>query len=497
MSHYEPNLKSDDGQRRASTGIAGLDEVLGGGLAPGHLFLLEGEPGTGKTTLGLQFLLAGATAGEKVMYVTLSESRREIEEVARSHHWSLDQIAIFEFTPKENTLRPEDQYSAFHPSEVEFQDTTQSILEQVDKLQPNRIVFDSLSEIRLLARDSLRYRRQILGLKHFFANRNCTVLLLDDGTADSNDQHLQSIAHGVVLLERIQREYGSERRRIRIAKLRGCRFREGFHDYTIQTGGIHVYPRLVAADHRHNAREGILASGIPELDSLWNGGLTRGTSTLIMGPAGSGKSSLAMSYAVAAAGLGEFVCAFLFDETKQSAVRRSINLGMDVQALMEQGRMTIEQVDPAELSPGEFVHKICIAVQQQNARVVIIDSLNGFMNAMPGEDYLTIQMHELLMYLNQHGVITITVLAQAGLVGHMKSPVDLSYLADSVLLLRYFEAGGKVRKALSVLKQRSGAHEDTIREFSISPGRISVGPPLAQFRGILTGVPTPETHGQV
>ena len=475
---------------RASTGVAGLDSVLGGGLPQGHLFLLEGEPGSGKTTMGLQFLLAGAARDEKTMYVTLSESLFEIEKVARSHHWSLDKVSILEHTPKEDSLRPEDQYSAFHPSEVEFSDTTQNILAKVEEIQPKRIVFDSLSEIRMLARDMLRYRRQILALKHYFANRNCTVMLLDDRTSENNAFQLQSIAHGVISMERSQREYGIDRRRLRVAKLRGACFREGYHDYTIRKGGVTVYPRLVASEHRAHEPEGEVQSEVPELDMLLGGGLNRGTSTLLLGPAGSGKSTLAMSYAVAAARRGEPVASFVFDETRGSAVRRARQLGMDPQPLLDSGKLTMEQVDPAELSPGEFVCKIEQYVEERNVRLIIIDSLNGLMNAMPGEALLTIQMHELLMFLNQRGVVTLMVMAQAGLVGVMRDSADLSYLADNVLLLRYFEFKGEVRKALSVLKKRTGAHERSLREFRIRDGRVSVGEPLAEFQGVLSGMPS-------
>jgi circadian clock protein KaiC len=475
---------------RCSTGIVGLDDILIGGLPRRHLFLIEGEPGTGKTTMGLQFLRAGVQEGERVMYVTLSESRSEIEGVARSHGWSLDGIDIFEYTPTEDSLRPEDQYSAFHPSEVEFQDTTQNILHQIEAVQPTRVVLDSLSELRLLARDSLRYRRQILALKDYFTNRNCTVLLLDDRTSDGHDRQLQSIAHGVVIMERVLREYGVERRRIRLIKLRGSRFREGYHDYNIVSGGVVVYPRLVAAEHRIEEVAGDVSSGIPELDAIWGGGLTRGTSTLILGPAGTGKSSLAMSYAIAATARGECAAAFLFDETRQSAIRRARKLGMDPGPALEKGLLSMNQIDPAELAPGEFIQRIRSLVDKKQAHVLIIDSLNGFMNAMPGEQFLAIQMHELLMFLNQRGVVTIMVLAQAGLIGKMESPVDLSYLADNVLLLRFFEARGQVKKALSVLKKRSGEHEDTVRELRMTNGTIVVGAPLTQFQGVLSGVPS-------
>ncbi len=483
--------KSTAPDERVSTGVGGLDDILTGGFPRGHFFLIEGEPGTGKTTLGLQFLMSGAQRGEKVLYVTLSESQKEIEKVARSHSWSLQGVTIFEFTPTEDSLRPEDQYSAFHPSEVEFQDTTQNILREVERVQPNRVVLDSLSEIRLLARDSLRYRRQVLALKHFFTNRNCTVLLLDDRTSGAEDLQLQSIAHGVLFLEKIQREFGKTRRRVQIAKLRGSTYREGYHDYSIRTGGIVVCPRLVANEHRALPLDGTISSGLPELDKLWGGGIDRGTSTLLLGPAGSGKSSIAMSYAISAVERGEFAAIFLFEEWVHLACKRSAALNMDPCPYMHEGKLYMQQVDPAELSPGEFVQHVRDSVEKRGAKVVVIDSLNGFINAMPGEHYLAIQMHELLAYLNQRGVVTILVLAQSGMMGAaMTSPVDLSYLADNVMLFRYFEAAGRVRKAISIVKKRSGEHEDTIRELRVKGGRITVGEALTSFRGVLTGVPT-------
>jgi circadian clock protein KaiC len=476
---------------RMRTGIAGLDEVLNGGLPNGHLFVLEGEPGTGKTTMGLQYLLEGAKRGEIAMYITLSESKEELEGVAHSHNWSLADLALFEFTPKENSLRPEDQYSAFHPSEIEFQDITQSILSEVERISPQRIAFDSLSELRLLAQDSLRYRRQILALKHYFSNRGCTVLLLDDKTAEGHDLQLHSIAHGVISLERLPREYGIERRRVRIAKLRGARFREGYHDYRIETGGVIVYPRLVASEHRIALNKGARTSGLAALDNLWGGGLPYGSSTLIIGPAGSGKSSLAIQYAAQAAKEGRFAAVYIFDETRQTLLTRSEGLGLRLTEFIKAGHLTVEQIDPAELSPGEFTERVRESVRQSHAEVVVIDSLNGFLNAMPGESYLPMQMHELLMYLNQLGVVTILVMAQAGMIGTpMKSPVDLSYLADNVLLTRYFESQGHVRKALSVVKKRSGRHEQTIRELRFAKNTIEIGEPLAEFQGVMTGVPT-------
>lgn len=486
-----PHDHSSEQDERVSTGITGLDDVLKGGFPQGHFFLLEGEPGTGKTTLGLQFLMDGARRGEKSLYVTLSESQREIEKVARSHRWSLEGVTIFEYTPTEDSLRPEDQYSAFHPSEVEFQDTTQNILREVERVQPTRVVLDSLSEIRLLARDSLRYRRQVLALKHFFTNRNCTVLLLDDRTSGAHDLQLQSIAHGVLFLEKVSREYGKTRRRVQVSKLRGSTYREGYHDYTIETGGVMVYPRLVANEHRVSSVQGTVSSGLPELDALWGGGIDRGTSTLLLGPAGSGKSSIAMSYAIAAVKRGEYASIFLFEEWVHLACKRAAALNMDPCPYLNQGKLHIEQIDPAELSPGEFIQHVRDSVEKRGAKVVVIDSLNGYLNAMPGEHHLAIQMHELLAFLNQRGVVTLMVLAQAGLMGPaMRSPVDLSYLADNVMMFRYFEAKGRVRKAISVVKKRSGEHEDTIRELQMKGGHIIVGDALASFRGVLTGMPT-------
>lgn len=491
VAHMDERLNPDPGDDvRMSTGITGLDDVLEGGFPQGHFFLIEGEPGSGKTTLGLQYLMAGAKNGEKALYVTLSESKAEIEQVARSHRWCLDGVAIFEYTPTEESLQPEDQYSAFHPSEIEFQDTTRTILKQVEETQATRIVIDSLSEIRLLARESLRYRRQVLALKHYFSKRNCTVLLLDDRTSSEHDLQLQSIAHGVVFLEKVPRDLGNARRRLHISKMRGSTYREGFHDYTIETGGVVVYPRLVAAEHVEPSEEGQVPSGIAELDALWGGGIERGTSTLIIGPAGSGKSSIAMGYAVAAARRGEFAAFFLFEEWVRTACRRAAGLNTDPAPYLKNGTLHMQQIDPAELAPGEFVQQVRDAVEKQHAKVVVIDSLNGFINAMPEERHLQMQMHELLAFLNQRGVATILVLAQSGLVGtNMTSPVDLSYLADNVLLLRFFEMEGRVRKALSALKKRSGYHEATIRELRMRNGEITVGPPLEQFRGILTGVP--------
>jgi len=441
--------------------------------------------------LALQFLLEGAQRGERVLYVTLSESKLELEGVAASHRWPLKDVEIFEFLPNEDSLNPENEYSALHPSEVEFQDTMQSILQKITDAKPSRVVIDSLSEIRLLARESLRYRRQVLALKHFFHERNCTVLMLDDRTSGAHDLQLHSIAHGVLLLERMARDYGVERRRLRVVKLRGSTFREGFHDYTIETGGLAVFPRLVAKDHAPPRARGVALSKVDALNTMWRNGLPWGSSTLITGPAGTGKSSLAVGYAFAAAERGEVAAIFHFDETLAPLLERSAALGMNIEPYIESGKIIVRRVDPAEVSPGEFIAEVCDAVEKRHAKIVIIDSLNGLLQSMAEERQLILQMHELCAFLNQRGVATFLVLAQAGILGpQMMPPIDLSYLTDNVLLLRYFEANGSVRKAISAVKKRSGAHEDTIREFRLSARGIEIGGPLSEFHGVLTGVPT-------
>jgi circadian clock protein KaiC len=483
-------------ENRLSSGVTGLDDVLGGGFPAGHLYLIEGDPGTGKTTLALSFLMTAARLSEKSLYITLSESKQELLGVAKSHGWSLDNIEIFELLPEEQYLGPEGQYTVFHPSEVELADTTKTILGRVQELSPKRIVVDSMSELRMLARDPLRYRRQILALKQYFTARQCTVLLLDDRTGTQADLQLQSIAHGVIVLENLPREYGAKRRRMEVVKLRASQFREGFHDYNIVTGGLKVYPRLVAAEFRSAEITGTVSSGLPELDTLWGGGIDRGTSTLIMGPAGSGKSTVAAQYLSAAAARGESCSVYLFEEGIATYVKRGKGLGLDLTAHVENKRVLIEQVDPAELSPGEFAACVRRSVDEDNAKLVVIDSLNGYLNAMPGEKFLEMHLHELLAYLNQKGVATFLIMAQHGLLGRdMISPVDVSYLADSVLLLRFFEAQGEIRQAISVVKKRSGGHERSIRELRFDHA-IKVGPPLRNFKGVLSGVPDPTTKDE-
>ncbi len=474
---------------RCATGCPGLDEVLGGGLPRGHFYLLEGEPGAGKTTLALQFVLEGIRQGESILYVTMSESRRDLLSVARSHGFPLEGINIFELMPAEEDLGPDGQYTVFHPAEVELNDRTQTILSEVKRLRPARLVIDALSELRMLAKDPLRYRRQILSLKEAIGEFNCTVVLLDDKTSHQEHLELHSIVHGVISLQKIAREYGNSRRRVEVTKLRGCAFREGYHDFLIKTGGVVVYPRLVAAEYRTHATRGTVPSGIPEIDELTGGGLDRGTATLFMGPAGCGKTTIAMRWALSAAQQGDSAAAFMFEESLGTLMMRASGLGMDLNPYIKSGRLRIEPVDPAELAPGEFVEKIRGYVEKEDVRTILIDSLNGFMHSMPGEDFLAIHLHELLAYLNNRGVLTLLVLAQAGIGVGLHGPVDVSYLADNILVLRYFEAAGEVRQAISMMKKRSGGHEHTIRELKLGPERIRVGKPLTDFQGVLTGIP--------
>ena len=475
---------------RAATGVPGLDDILGGGFFPNRLYLIEGTPGSGKTTLAFQFLLEGARRGEPVLYVTLSETAEEVREMAHSHGWSLDGVTVREIMAGGNLLDPGDQYTVFHPSEVELSETTNRILEDVQRLQPRRIVFDSLSELRLLAANPLRYRRQILSLKQFFAGQRCTVLMLDDLTSNEHDLQVQSIAHGALLLEMTQPSYGATRRRLSVTKYRGTSFRSGYHDYLIARGGLSVFPRLVAAEHRAPSTRERLGTGLPALDALLGGGLERGTSTLIQGAAGTGKSTIAALIAHAAAERGETSALFLFDESANTLRKRVAGLGFALEPHIESGRILLTQVDPAEMTPGELASAVRRDVEQHGATYVVIDSLNGYLNSMPDERFLIVHLHELLTYLGQRGVATALVAAQLGLVGaSMTSPFDASYLADAVVLLRYFEHDGEVRQAISVMKARGGEHERTLRDFSMRGGRIRIGEPLREFQGVLTGVP--------
>jgi circadian clock protein KaiC len=480
-----------DDHHYAATSIAGLDAVLNGGFARPHVYLVQGAPGTGKTTLALQFLLTGVALGETCLYITLSESINELHSNAATHGWSLDALQMVELSAAEDIRNSDEQSVMFHPFEIELGETMRTLFAAVEQHTPSRVVVDSISELRMLAQNALRYRRQILALKQFFVERACTVLLLDDNAISDNDQQLASIAHGVLELEQLAPEYGAERRRLRVSKYRGQSFRGGYHDYRIIKGGLQVYPRLVAAEYRTAGIEGVLGSGIAALDDLLGGGLTYGTSTLITGPAGTGKSSLATCYTVAAVRQGDHAAIFAFDEQPAMLQLRSAGIGMDLQPYIEAGHLRIQQIDPAELAPGEFVHLVRNVVEQQQTRVVVIDSLNGYLNAMPEERFLLVQLHELFTYLGQRGVVTILIVGQHGVVGQgISTPVDVSYLADTVILLRYFESLGAVRQAISVVKRRSGQHERTIREMVIEPGGLRIGSMLTEFQGVLTGVPS-------
>ena len=476
---------------RASTGISGLDEVLGGGLARDRLHLLEGSPGTGKTTVALQFLIEGAKAGESGIYISLAETENELRAGARSHGWSIgEHIEIFELVSPESVLDPDQQQSLLYSSDLELGETIKRIFEAIERLQPKRVVIDSLSEIRLLAQSSLRYRRQILALKHYFAQHKSTVIMLDDLTTETTDRAVHSIAHSVIHLDQLSPIYGGERRRLRVVKCRGQSFRGGYHDFIIGAGGISVFPRLVAAEHRTGFAGKPLSSGLRELDQLLGGGVEAGSSTLVIGPAGTGKSLMILQYLRAAAERGERAALFVFDEELGLLLSRAKGMGIDLPGMRDAGKIFVEQMDAAELTPGEFSHRVRACVDREDVRIVAIDSLNGYQAAMPEEQFIVLHLHELLQYLNRQGAATFLAIAQHGMIGDMKQTIDVTYLADTVVLLRYFEAMGRIRRAMSVIKKRTGAHEDTIREFQIDSNGLSLGPPLSDFQGVLRGVPT-------
>ena len=474
-------------QQRVSTGVAGLDDILGGGLPANHLYLIEGTPGSGKTTLGLQFLRGGVDSGERGLYITLSETANELETVAASHGWSLNGVEVFELITDEG-LSPDAEQSILHPSEVELGETTRGVMAAVERVKPTRVVFDSLSEMRMLAQNPLRYRRQVLALKSFFSTRGCTVLLLDDRSADHDDLQLHSIAHGVINLEQIVDQYGPERRRLRVIKMRGIRYRGGEHDFNLETGGLAVFPRLVAAEHRQNVESRMVSTGTPELDKLLGGGLARGSNTLLSGPSGVGKTTTAIACVRAALKRGERAVYYLFDEGLGTLLARSRMLGLDVDEYIESGQLKLRTLDPAEVSPGEFANMVRKAVEEDEVQTVVIDSLNAYLQAMPGDKHLLLQMHELLTYLNQRGLVTILILAQHGVLGEVRSDVDLSYLSDAIVLFRFFEARGSLLKAVSVVKSRISEHELTIREFRLGPRGVEVGSALTDFEGVLAGV---------
>ena len=475
---------------RASTGVAGLDEILNGGLTPSRLYLIEGTPGTGKTTFGLKFLLAGAARGELGLYITLSETAEELQAVAASHGWSLDGVEVHELV-SEIGMQPEAEQSILHPSEIELGETIAAVTEQIERLNPTRVVFDSLSEMRLLAQDPLRYRRQVLALKHFFSSRQCTVILLDDKTSDPTDLQLHSIAHGVISLSQASQPFGVERRQLRVMKMRGMKFQGGCHDFLLDTGRIAVFPRLVAANHHAPFDPTPASTGSPALDQMLGGGLVPGTSTLLLGPSGVGKTTTAVRFTHAALQRGQRATYYLFDEGMGTFLARSRALGMDLAPAIASGQLVVQQIDPAEQSPGEFAHRVTGGVIEGKASFVVIDSLNAYLQAMPGQSFLLLHMHELLSFLNQQGVMTMLIVGQHGLVGEPRSEIDLSYLSDSILLYRFFEADSVVRSAITALKSRSAATERSIREFRLSKDQgLQVGELLNGFEGVLTGVPT-------
>lgn len=480
---------------RAATGIGGLDEVLTGGFPRNRIYLIEGDPGAGKTTLAMHFLREGVAKGERGLYITLSETPEELRMVAQSHGWDLNGIEICDLAASEESLRADAQYTLFHPSEVELGETTETILSEVDRIQPARVVVDSLSEVRLLARDPLRYRRQILALKRYFAGRKITVLLLNDRFSEVGDTQLPTLVYGVIVLENNYPAYGADRRRLRVTKLRGSSYRGGYHDYTLRTGGMEVYPRIVASEHHREFARDYVTTGIGQVDALLGGGLCRGSSTLVQGPTGAGKSTFAAQVCVAAAERGEKSAIYTFDEDVTTLLLRAAALKIDLQTWVERGHIQIHSINPAETTPGAFAERVCRSVEFEGVKTIVMDSLNGYMYAMPEEKFLTTHLHELFIYLNTQGVVTISVLAQHGLVGdHVEAGnhLDVSYLADAIILVRYFEAAGEVHKAVSVMKNRNGAHERTIRELVIGPEGLQVGPPLLDFHGVLTG--TPEFH---
>jgi circadian clock protein KaiC len=487
---HESRRENQGSPSRQTTGVVGLDDVLGGGLPSNRLYVVEGDPGSGKTTLALQFLREGARLGQRTLYITLSETLEELNDVAASHGWTLDGINFIELNTLSERLEEEANYTVYHPSDVELGETVKRVRAEIERLSPERVALDSVSELKILSQTGARYRREILGLKQFFAGKNCTVFVLDDRTAREGEQQLQSIAHGVIRMERQDREYGTTRRQIQIVKLRGVPFQDGKHDFVIHTGGLELYPRLSVNTTLSATHEGIAESGSSELDALLGGGLDRGSSTLLLGPAGCGKTTLCSHYLMTALKRGEQVACYLFEESRETFLRRSAGFGMEFEPYLSSGKLELAEMDIGALSPGEFSARVRRVVEQDEARFVVIDSLNGYLNGMPSERFLLIHMHELLAYLGNKGVVTLLTIAQHGMLGNLvQTPIDASFLADTVILLRFFEAAGMVRQAISVIKKRRGAHERTLRELKIGSAGMQVGGVLRDFEGVLTGVP--------
>lgn len=485
------DLKQGASHGVVPTGVPGLDDILRGGLPRGHLYLVEGDAGAGKTTLGLQFLLEGKRRGEKTLWLSLSETEAQLRGTSDSHGWDLAGIEIRNLTQSGDGV-PDSQYSFFSPADIELNDITKAVMEVIEQVNPSRVVFDPFSDVKLLARDPLRYRRQVLQLREFFVRRKNTVLLIQERTSEatSRDPSAEGVVQGIFALYQSSPDFGRQRRRLRVHKLRGVDFREGFHDVAIQTGGMRVYPRLVAAEHAEPPNREEVSTGLPGLDAMMGGGLDRGASLLILGPAGVGKSTLGSQFAVTAVGRGEKAAIYLFDETERAFVARGEGLRMGVEKLMKEGSLQVCQVDPAEFTPGEFAHDVRRAVEEGGVKLVVIDSLNGYLNGMPDERHLSMHLHELLTYLSYRNVVTVLTMSQHGFMGEsIHTPIDVSYLADAALLLRYFEAGGAVRRAASVMKRRCGPHEVHIREMTVAPSGVRIGQVLTEFRGVLTGQP--------
>jgi circadian clock protein KaiC len=468
------------------TGIPELDVILRGGLPKNRLHLIEGAPGTGKTTLGLRFLLDGVDRNLRCLYVTLSETTEELVTTASTHGWNTDGIEFFELIPEE--AQPERQQTVLFPTEVEFGKTIEQLTKRIEEFNPDRIIIDSVSELRMLAQDKLQFRLQMTSLKRFLQQRDITVLLLDDLTEnDKGDLH--SFVHGVLSLGLFERDYGAARRRMRIAKMRGVNFQSGWHDYAIVTGEILVFPSLIAEEHESVVQGIPLLSVFDDLNSVFPQGLDRGTTTMLIGPSGAAKSTIAMSYALAAQRDGESASFFSFDETYETFQRRNESMNLDPTEAMDAERFYWRRMNPSRISPGEFVWQVRRDVEDRNVRVVVIDSINSYLSTMPEEQSLILHLHELLSYLNKRGIVTILVLAQQGVVGDVENPVDLSFLSDTVILCRFFEAAGTLRRALAIVKRRTGTHTLAIHEYRLSSSGMQVGPELTELRGIFTGVP--------